>query len=42
MKLKLVLTAGIVGLVASLLWAAALARADPFAYVADFGLEGFR
>src|SRR5512132_1091950 len=32
MKLKLVLTAGIVGLVASLLGAAA-ARADPFAYV---------
>ena len=33
MKLKLILTAGIVGMVASLLGAAAAARAAPFAYV---------
>ena len=35
MKLKLILTAGIVGMVASLLGAAAAARADPFAYVTN-------
>ena len=33
MKLKLILTTAIVGMVASLLGAAAAARADPFAYV---------
>ena len=37
MKLKLILTAGIVGMVASLLGAAAAARADPFAYVPNSG-----
>ena len=36
MKLKLILTTAIVGLVASLLGAAAPARADPFAYVTNF------
>ena len=37
MKLKLILTAAIVGMVASLLGAAAAARADPFAYVPNSG-----
>lgn len=37
MKLKLILTAGIVGMVASLFGAAAAARADPFAYVPNSG-----
>ena len=39
MKLKLILTAGIVGMVASLLGAAAPARADPFAYVTNLPIS---
>ena len=42
MKLKLILTTAIVGMVASFLGAAAAARADPFAYVPNSGgVAGF-